>query len=312
MIRTTRVKKILKRTSGLCKSSRYRSLEDLQKDSVELCLTYCGYEECDPGHRFGPNLRNSYVLHFVKSGKGILEIGRRKYNINAGEMFFIPMNQEAWYQADEKEPWTYMWVGFVGYKANECIMNSGFSAKNPVRRVECGEEIYRYIDAMLEAHQLSFADEMKRNGLLMCFFSSLINDFKKQSPGTSIPLPYPGSVYVKHAVEYITQNYDKRIKINELADYIGVNRSYLTCSFKKAMGCSPQVYLVNLRMDKARSLLTKTDIPINAVASAVGYTDQLAFSKIFKQHFGLSPKAYREQGEELIIYDKKGDYPGNI
>ena len=72
----------MKRTSGLCKNSRYRSLEDLQKDSVELCLTYCGYEECDPGHRFGPNQRNSYVLHFVKSGKGILEIGKKKYNIS--------------------------------------------------------------------------------------------------------------------------------------------------------------------------------------------------------------------------------------
>ena len=165
---------------------------------------------------------------------------------------------------------------------------------------------------MLEAHQLSFVDELKRNGLLMCLFSSLISDYRKQSPGVSIPLPYPGSVYVKHAVEYITQNYNKRIKINELADYIGVNRSYLTSSFKKAMGCSPQEYLVNLRMDKAKSLLKKTDIPINAVASAVGYTDQLAFSKIFKQNFGLSPKAYREQGEELIIFHKKGEYEGEI
>ena len=57
-------------------------MEDLQQDSVELCLTYCGYEECDPGYRFGPNQRKSYVLHFVKSGKGILEIGKKKYNIS--------------------------------------------------------------------------------------------------------------------------------------------------------------------------------------------------------------------------------------
>ena len=69
---------------------------------------------------------------------------------------------------------------------------------------------------------------------------------------------------------------------------------------------------MNLRMDKARSLLTKTDLPINAVASAVGYSDQLAFSKIYKQYYGLSPKAYREQGEELIVFAKKGDYEGKI
>ena len=47
---------------------------------------------------------------------------------------------------------------------------------------------------------------------------------------------------------------------------------------------------------------------INAVAAAVGYQDQLAFSKIFKQHFGTSPKAYREMGEELQLASEKGKY----
>lgn len=292
----------------MCKSSRFKSLEDLQQDSVELCLTYCGYEECDPGYRFGPNKRNSHVLHIVKEGKGHLEIGKKKYQIGKGEAFLIPANMEAWYEADKENPWTYMWVGFVGYKADECILSSGFSLKNPVRKIGCDRKLYGYIEDMLEAHQLTISDELRRNGILMIFLSELIEDYKKQSPGTPMTRPYPGSVYVKHAVEYINRNYSKRLKINEMADYIGVNRSYLTSSFKKAMGCSPQEYLVNLRMEKARSLLTKTDMPVNAVANAVGYSDQLAFSKIYKQYYGLSPKAYREQGEELIVYAKKGDY----
>ncbi|MCA5962258.1 helix-turn-helix transcriptional regulator [Blautia sp. RD014234] len=111
-------------------------------------------------------------------------------------------------------------------------------------------------------------------------------------------------------MEYISFNYNQKIEINELADYIGVNRSYLTSSFKKAIGCSPQEYLVNLRMEKARSLLKNTDMQINAIANSVGYVDQLAFSKIFKQHYGMSPRAYREEEEELVIKNKKGDYEG--
>lgn len=302
----------MKRTSGLCKSSRFKSLEGLQQDSAEICLAYCGYEECDPGYRFGPNRRSSYVVHLVLEGKGTLEIGKKKYNVSAGEAFFLPVDTEAWYEADMKEPWTYTWFGFCGYKADECMLNAGFSLKNPVRKIGCIRQFIKCVEEMLEAHQLTFSDELKRNGLLMILLSDLMQDFKRQSPDTQTYHPYPGSVYVKHAVEYITQNYDKRLKINEMADYIGVNRSYLTSSFKKTMGCSPQEYLVNLRMDKARSLLKKTDIPINAVASAVGYTDQLAFSKIFKQNFGVSPKAYREQGEELIVYAEKGEYEGKI
>lgn len=301
----------MKRTSGLCKSSRFKSLEDLQQDSAEMCLAYCGCEECDPGHRFGPNIRSSHVLHVVTSGKGTLEIGKKKYNVNEGEAFFIPINTEAWYEADAEEPWSYTWVGFCGYKVDTYVTNAGFSAENPVRRIGCTQQFVKIVEEMLEAHQLTLADELKRNGLLMLLLSELVQDFRKQSPEAQTCHAYPGSVYVKHAVEYITHNYDKRLKINEMADYIGVNRSYLTSSFKKIMGCSPQEYLVTLRMDKARSLLKKTDIPINAVASAVGYTDQLAFSKIFKQNFGMSPKAYRQQGEELVVYAKKGEYEGN-
>lgn len=113
---------------------------------------------------------------------------------------------------------------------------------------------------------------------------------------------------MKHAMDYIAHHYREKIKISELADYIGVNRSYLTSSFKKAIGCSPQEYLVNLRMEKAREMLRNTGMQINAVAAAVGYQDQLAFSKIFKQHFGTSPKAYREMGEELQLVSEKGKY----
>ena len=109
-------------------------------------------------------------------------------------------------------------------------------------------------------------------------------------------------------MDYIAYHYREKIKINELAGYIGVNRSYLTSSFKKSIGCSPQEYLVNLRMEKAREMLRNTGMQINAIAASVGYHDQLAFSKIFKQHYGVSPKAYREMGEELRLVSEKGAY----
>ena len=71
-------------------------------------------------------------------------------------------------------------------------------------------------------------------------------------------------------------------------------------------GCSPQEFLVNLRMEKAKSLLKKQIYLSMLVASAVGYTDQLAFSKVFKQHCGKSPRIYREEKTELIIMKNKG------
>lgn len=289
--------------TGYTSSARYKFLEDLKRDSVDLCLTYCGWEYCNPSYRFGPNKREAYVLHMIKKGKGILEINNKKYHLEAGDAFLIVPGQEAWYEADAEDPWHYMWFGFIGLKAGEYISCGGLSEKKPVRRIHCMDTISHYIDQILEAYHLSYANELKRNGLLMLCFSALIDDYRQNfsCSGTVIDHSYPMAVYVKYAIEYITAHYSERVKINELADSIGVHRSYLTSSFKKSIGCSPQEYLVNLRIEKAKYLLGKTDDSINTVANAVGYTDPLAFSKVFRQKCGMSPRRYREEEKRLAI-----------
>lgn len=50
-------------------SARYKCLEYLKKHSVDLYLCYCGMEECDPGHYYGPTSRSEYLIHYVLSGK---------------------------------------------------------------------------------------------------------------------------------------------------------------------------------------------------------------------------------------------------
>ena len=90
----------MKHVSGYTNSARFRALEDLQKDSADLCLSYCGWEYCDPGHRYGPNMRTTYVLHIIRSGRGTLEIHNQKYVLTAGDAFLLSPNMEAWYEAD--------------------------------------------------------------------------------------------------------------------------------------------------------------------------------------------------------------------
>ena len=300
-------------TVGFTNSARYRVLEDLQKDSVDLCLTYCGLEYCNPSHRFGPNMREAHVIHVIRKGKGTLEINKKKYELGAGDVFYIPPKVEAWYESDKDDPWYYTWVGFVGMKAEECTIQAGFSLKNPVRKINCVDKVGQYIEQMLEAYQLSYSNELKRNGLLHLVMSAFVEDYCQNNAalGVVAPHPYPGAVYVKHAVEYMTYHYDEKLKTNDLADFIGINRSYLTSSFKKHMGCSPQEFLINLRVEKAKSLLKKTDMSINAVSNAVGYPDQLAFSKVFKQHCGMSPRMYKEEKSELVINKEKYEYKGS-
>lgn len=297
-------------TVGYTSSEKYECLEDLQKNSLDLYLTYCGWEHCAPSHRFGPNRRSFFLLHIVWQGTGTLEIDGKKYSLQKRDAFFIPPGAEAWYEADEKDPWCYMWFAFSGLMADKCAARAGFSLKNPVRRIECLQEMRSFIDQMLEARELSFADELKRKGLLMMALSALIQDYSKTSAAGKIGEVHSEavSVYVEHAMEYMMRHYSEPVKIGELADYIGINRSYLASSFRRIVGVSPQEYLVKLRMEKAKTLLQETSMSVNAVANAIGYSDQLAFSKAFRRYSGMSPRMYKEEKNELVISSKKGKY----
>ena len=157
----------------------------------------------------------------VRSGRGTLEIHNQKYELTAGDAFLLCPDVEAWYEADWEDPWSYMWVGFTGYRAQEYAGHAGFTKRTPIRKVNCGKELNSYIDGILEAHQLSYTDELKRNGYLMLFFATLMEDYKKIVPAIVNQHSYPGSVYVKHAMDYIAHHYREKIKISELADYIG-------------------------------------------------------------------------------------------
>lgn len=299
-------------TVGYTESEKYRALDNLQKSTIDLCLIYCGWEECDPGHRFGPNRRLSNILHIVEDGEGVFEMNDQKYYLKRGDAFFIPAGREAWYEADKEQPWTYRWIGFEGMDAEVCCARAGFTFQRPVRNIDCIEPAKWCIDGMMDASQLLPENSLRRSGLLQILFGELVADYRKKclEEGETLPEYQKGSVYAEHAAEYIAANYSKHLMINELADRIGVNRSYLTTNFKKCMGCSPQEYLINVRVERAKSLLQKTDIQINEVAAKVGYSDPLAFSKIFKRKTGYSPTEYKEARSRLVFRNVKGEYIG--
>ncbi len=111
-------------------------------------------------------------------------------------------------------------------------------------------------------------------------------------------------MYIRKAIEYIEYNYIDDIKVTDIANFIGINRSYLFTIFKKNLNISPQEFLLKYRMEKAYILLNNGKLSISDVARSVGYKDPLGFSKIFKKINGISPKVYRENATAIDIVNK--------
>lgn len=280
---------------GIVRSERYRVLNDIEERVNDLQLAYCGSEQCAPGHRFGPNRRECFVLHVVRSGEGRLLLNGEEFTLGEGFAFVLRAHQEAWYEADHENPWNYFWVGFSGVDAETCVRKAGFPKERPFRPVGCAEKLGEYLDEMLDAHQLNFWNSLRRNANLMLFFSELIQDYTS-TQSLRQGYSYSSSSYVRYVKDYIDRYYEKKLRIGAIAEYIGVNRSYLSNSFRRETGVSPQEYLMGIRIRRAQTLLRESGLMIAEIAQQVGYPDALAFSRIFRQRVGLSPSAYRRSG----------------
>ena len=115
-----------------------KTFERQEQDSGELSLCHCGYSICAPGHSFGPAVRPNYILHYVLDGRGTYRIGTRTYHLEKEQGFLIEPNVMTFYQADAQQPWTYLWIGFQGTRADQLMREIGLSYRVPTFSSGCG------------------------------------------------------------------------------------------------------------------------------------------------------------------------------
>ena len=101
---------------------------------------------------------------------------------------------------------------------------------------------------------------------------------------------------------YINQNSASTISVDDLASYVGYNKSYLIRFFKKEVGLTPQQYILNIKVNKAKELLTYANKEsLTSISLDAGFFDQSHFNRNFKGLFGSTPKQYKKVN---IVQDK--------
>lgn len=108
-----------------------------------------------------------------------------------------------------------------------------------------------------------------------------------------IPKGYPHADLVREAISTIRQRYRDPITHEELAARRGLSPKYFGKLFKGAIGRTITEYLLDVRMERAKELLTTTTSPLKEIAAAVGIDDVYYFSKLFKRMEGMPPGQYR-------------------
>ncbi len=268
-----------------------------RENFIDLGMYQYGYEQCEPGHSFGPMARNHYLFHYIISGTGTLMADNTKgetqtYSIKSGQGFLIFPGQITTYYAAHNLPWEYVWIEFDGLRVKELFDLTEFSKDTPVYHPHSKELREQMMNEMLYIVHNAQESPFHLIGHLYLFLDYLTRSSKSTRLIQSSRM---SDYYIKEAIHYIEQNFQNNITIEEIASVCGINRSYFGKIFRSSIGHSPQEFLMNYRMVKATELLKLTSLSIAEIGSAVGYENQLHFSRAFKTIYGISPREWRKQ-----------------
>lgn len=269
------------------------------KNFIDLGLYQYGWEHCAPAHSFGPSSRNHYLFHYIISGSGTLMANDCKgitqiYQVKSGQGFLIFPKQITTYIADTDDPWEYTWLEFDGLRVKEALNLTDMSLDTPIYNAQSEHFRELMLNEMLHIVQHPHETPFNLIGHLFLFLDYLTRSSKSTH---LIQTSKMSDYYIKEAINFIEQNFQNDISIEEIAEICGINRSYLAKIFKKSVGKTPQEFLMNYRMIKATQLLQLTDLSIAEVGRAVSYENQLHFSRAFKTTFGISPRNWRTENK---------------
>ena len=234
-------------------------------------------------------MREIYILHYVLRGRGVFEENGRAYPVETGGTFLVRPQAIIRYAPDPADPWEYIWVDFCGSEAAALLRQTGFSSRGPVAPPLPREEmepLYRRILAAGDGHKEYH--QARATGYLHVLLSTYMEKFPPDRPMDD------GYGYVQSALQFITTRYHCPLSVEDIAAHLGISRTHLYRLFHRFLAVSPNEYLARFRVQSACAMLSSSNLSVKSIAHAVGYEDQLYFSKVFRRLTGETPTGYRQ------------------
>jgi AraC-like DNA-binding protein len=254
---------------------------------------YPNNEEHPRNHSFSWNkgrILNGYYLIFISNGHGVFESALTEpTTVTAGTCFFLYPGVWHRYKPHSNSGWEEYWIGFKGSYADE-LMNKGFfDSVSPFINVGLNPDLLSLLHKLLATVQASSAGyHQVIAGIALQILGTLnaVSIQQEDEHDTTAKLISKAKFLLEEAL-------DKTVDMEKLVRELPMGYSKFRKAFKLSTGESPNQYHLNLRLNKAKDLLTSTALNINEVANQTGFDSVFYFSKLFKKKNGVSPKFYR-------------------
>jgi AraC family transcriptional regulator of arabinose operon len=266
-----------------------REFIDSYISDLQINLLNGGFTHCKPSWGYNDISPQYNKIYYICDGEGRIQIGDRQFFPKPGDIVFIPADVTHSFSTVSENTYTKYWCHFTSNVVfSPLFVHYGFPYfinSVPSNEIEGSfKNMVRNLDKSLPSYTLRIKAAIFE--IISCFIDQCLSDH--------VEYVSPISIRKLHTLtQYIDNNLEKDIKIEDLAENVHFNYNYLFQYFKSHLGVTPMQYIYKRRLEKAKYLLTNTDQSLSEIALTTGFCDVFHFSKLFKKNFGISPKDFR-------------------
>lgn len=245
------------------------------------------------------NIDNCFKLYFLKEGEIYIYDNDQTFTLQANNFYFINGYELKGYRCNNQ-----FMVNWLHFAPVDFIIQQGLQSLPTV--VQLSEKTNDFIDCteLLEKLLSSDVDYTWKYSVEILKFQTLIQTITLELLSKhNIDLSNHSAdlMKIEPALVYMKQNFNETIKLEDLANKCHMSSSYFFKIFKKILDTTPFDYIVSLRMNNARILLTDKQNSIKNIAYQLGFTDVAHFCKSFKKYYNVPPGEYQKNWRNFSI-----------
>ncbi len=273
--------------------SEFRGLENevtfspyFEIENIPLRISRFGITHPNENYYIKREPSPCFIIEYVVSGYGYLEINDQKYRVGPGDTYIIHPGDFCTYYADKDEPYQKYWINFAtGFFFTEVL-----KAYDVNDRVIRGMDLSEFFNELFNLEKLYITNDDLCIPISKLVFNAIMEIalYKKNN----ITL---NAVDVACKVKFLLDNSTTtHITIDDIAKKCFRSKNDITRQFKKKYNTTPYNYLIGLRIGKAKHLLVNSNKTLAEIANHLCFSSEYHFSKIFKSKVGISPGGFRK------------------
>ncbi len=244
--------------------------------------TWLGRYYCTSRYYIKRDRYQYMLLIYVSAGKFYCEYRGESYEAERGDILLLDCNEPHYYHARDGLEFSY--IHYDGSNAQDITHYIQEQYGWHINK-DNNETIADLLNEMLIFYESNGVNSVvDRSAMVYKLLEELLKPSAEEQQSDR---------EINKVIRYIRANIDRQLTLQELADLVNLNPFYFSHYFKRRTEFSPLDYVINVKIDRAKSMLIRTTTPITEIAYSLGYASSTAFSNIFSRRVGQSPRAYR-------------------